>query len=375
MKSRYRFRQLLVLITFCSLIGWFFAATTSASAQSELTSKISISSYYYPAAAAGGQDDYRCFYLDPKIKQDSILDQVTFMPMNRPLIHHAIIFKIPANQVPAARALDANGKGWPCFGGAGIGSGFGSILTTPWLSAWVPGRTTDIAPKGYGYPFSKGEGLVLQIHYNLLAASMTPIKFDRSSVSLKYFYASSQLAKTVKSLRFDLFPAPVELACPSGVTGPLCDRRASLLDLAGRTSVTAAAEGPAISLMCHQNPFTPTPSTTSTCDRTLSGNETVIAAAPHMHLLGRTMKIEVNPGSAKAITLLDRTNYSFDDQSATKLAQPLVLKAGDMVRVTCTFDPTLAQSLPLLKKLPPKYVTWGEGSRDEMCLGVLVVSD
>jgi hypothetical protein len=39
--------------------------------------------------------------------------------------------------------------------------------------------------------------------------------------------------------------------------------------------------------------------------------------------------------------------------------------------VECTFDPTLRQKIPQLKSLEPRYVTWGEGSSDEMCLGVL----
>jgi len=39
--------------------------------------------------------------------------------------------------------------------------------------------------------------------------------------------------------------------------------------------------------------------------------------------------------------------------------------------VTCSFDPTLRQKLPELQKLPPRYITWGEGSSDEMCLGVI----
>jgi hypothetical protein len=383
MNQRWRLKRFAAnpatLFALCGLIAGpvinLFLSVNAAGASAAITTKVSIGSYYYPSATAGGSDDYRCFFLDPKINQDAILSKVSFLPMNRPLIHHAIVFKLPANQVAAARALDAGGKGWPCFGGAGVGASFGSVLTTPWLSAWVPGRSADVAPSGYGYPFAKGEGLVLQIHYNLLAASMTPMKFDQSGVSLTYLPSTTAAAKAVKSLRFDLFPAPVELACPVGITGPLCDRRASLLDLAARTSPMGAAEAPAISLMCHQDPFNPAASTISTCDRTITKAETVIAAAPHMHLLGRSMKIEVNPNSAAAMTLLDRANYSFDDQSANKLAKPVLLKAGDTVRVTCTFDPKLRQLLPLLKKLPPRYVTWGEGSSDEMCLGVLIVSN
>jgi hypothetical protein len=47
---------------------------------------------------------------------------------------------------------------------------------------------------------------------------------------------------------------------------------------------------------------------------------------------------------------------------------------GDKVRVTCTHDATLRQKLPQLNKLPPRYVVWGDGTSDEMCLGLLTAS-
>ena len=34
----------------------------------------------------------------------------------------------------------------------------------------------------------------------------------------------------------------------------------------------------------------------------------------------------------------------------------------------------LAQELPLLRKVPPHFVTWGDGSSDEMCLGIMLTS-
>jgi hypothetical protein len=100
----------------------------------------------------------------------------------------------------------------------------------------------------------------------------------------------------------------------------------------------------------------------------------VIAAAPHMHLLGRTLSITLNPGKASEKVLLDVKNYNFDDQSATVLKTPVKVVAGDTIRVKCTFDPTLRQKIPQLKQLAPRYVTWGEGSSDEMCLGVIAAT-
>jgi hypothetical protein len=90
-----------------------------------------------------------------------------------------------------------------------------------------------------------------------------------------------------------------------------------------------------------------------------------------MHLLGRGMKIVLNPGKPDAQTLLNVTNYNFDYQRSYNLAKPVATVPGDTIQVTCTYDPTLRQKLPQLRKLPPRFVTWGDGSSDEMCLAIL----
>ena len=97
----------------------------------------------------------------------------------------------------------------------------------------------------------------------------------------------------------------------------------------------------------------------------------IVAAGPHMHLLGRSLKMTLNPGREDAKVIIDVPNYNFDDQSAIFLKTPIAVNPGDTIRVECTFDPTLRQKIPQLKSLEPRYVTWGEGSSDEMCLGVL----
>jgi hypothetical protein len=78
----------------------------------------------------------------------------------------------------------------------------------------------------------------------------------------------------------------------------------------------------------------------------------------------------LNPGTPRANTILNVPNYNFDYQKAYNLSSPVVMKPGDRVGVACTFDPTLAQELPILRKDPPHFVTWGDGSTDEMCTGL-----
>jgi protein involved in polysaccharide export with SLBB domain len=91
-----------------------------------------------------------------------------------------------------------------------------------------------------------------------------------------------------------------------------------------------------------------------------------------MHLLGRSIKVELNPDTPAAQTLLDVPAFNFDDQNAVPLAQPVLVSPGDVLRVTCSHDASLRRQLPELKPLPPRYVVWGDGTSDEMCLGIVI---
>ena len=349
-------------------------AASSAASDAKMATKTytaTMTAPHTPKGQNGGTDDYRCFLIDPKVKEDSLIVSSQFVPQNPLIVHHAILFQVSAADVPQAQSLNAGGDGWTCFGGSGLGGNLGSFLTSPWLSSWAPGRGKDVMPKGFATSFTKGSQIVLQVHYNLLKAGEALGLKDQSKVILNAIPAKGS---SLKILNSDLVAAPVELACPAGITGPLCSRKASLADLAGRTSAQSAFESAGLNLLCGQSATNPKASLTSTCDKKITVNETVIQAAPHMHLLGSSLKLIANPGTPRETIILDKPNYNFDDQSATVLKKQIQLKVGDTVRVVCTFNPKLRQLIPELKKQPAKYVTWGEGSSDEMCLGVMGVS-
>jgi hypothetical protein len=316
-----------------------------------------------------GTDDYRCFLVDPKLTATSFLTGSQFLPDNAEIVHHAIFFKLDAKDVAEAKALDAAapGDGYTCFSGTGLGGPGAQANGAPWLAAWAPGGTESLAAKGTGNLMEPGSQVIMQVHYNLLATNGKATSADRSGIRLRL----APEAAGLEPLHTTLLTAPIELPCPPGESGRLCDRDLAVFDTIRRFGDEAGFTVAGLNLLCNQGQ-TPKPGNTQHCDRKARQTMVVQAVAGHMHLLGRTIKIELSPGTSKAKTLLDVPVYNFDDQSAKKLKKPVTVKSGDKLRVTCTHDATLRAKTPALKTLKPRYVVWGEGTSDEMCLGVVV---
>jgi len=89
-----------------------------------------------------------------------------------------------------------------------------------------------------------------------------------------------------------------------------------------------------------------------------------------MHLLGQSFSLVLDPGTPKAKTLLDVPDYNFDYQRTYNIP-PVTVGPDDSLQVSCTYNPALRQELPQLRDLPPRYVVWGDGSSDEMCLAMI----
>jgi hypothetical protein len=319
---------------------------------------------YLPSAPYGkGTDDYRCFVLDPHLSHDAFITGLNILPGTPEVVHHVILFRVPPSAVPAVEAQDRSqkGEGWTCFGGTGVDT-TRSLTDAPWLGAWAPGGGEQVMPADVGVPLPKGSRIIMQVHYNLLAGPRP----DVSSAQLRLAPGTKRLAP----LETMLLPAPVELPCrPDHAQSPLCDRAAAVADAQKRFGDDVGQLANYIHFLC--GPLRPGP--VQTCEQTIKRPVTVRAAAGHMHLLGRSIKIEVDPGTPRARTVLDIPVWDFDNQGARPV-KPVHLRRGDTVRVTCRHDQALRDLLPAFRGQQERYVVWGEGTTDEMCLGLLLVT-
>ena len=336
-------------------------------ASSSLITTITLSSpTYRPKAAPGTTDDYHCTLLNPHLTKNSYVVSSQFFP-GSPEDHHAGLFLLPPSLVAEAEKANVGGKGWTCFGEAGLpNEPINEIGSTPFLSVWAPGHGVDELPKGTGIELPAGTMVIMQVHYNLLVGD--------KQVTNKLVVQTVPISTPLLPLKLDLSFAAPDIPCPTGVSGPLCNRAASLADLGREFGPSAITFVNIIEAACGRNPSNPPAGDTTSCTFPVSSSGYIVRAQAHMHLLGQSFKLVLNPGTPEAQTVLDVPNYNFHYQKAYDLAKPIRVTAGEPLQATCTYDPTLAQELPILRNTAPHFVTWGDGSTDEMCLGLSWIS-
>lgn len=184
------------------------------------------------------------------------------------------------------------------------------------LQGWAPGATNRVMPPDIGLALpSSDRWLILQLHY-WNAAGYTDSR-DRSGVSMC----------TTTNLR------------PK--TAVVSTLGSANIDIAPRSTGTTV---------------------TGRCSPTITEPIHILAAAPHMHGRGRRMVTEVLRGGSESSIEKVVDEPSFDFQSQRSYESGIVVRPGDVLRTSCTYDnPTDAR------------VTFGEKTEDEMCFDFLTV--
>jgi hypothetical protein len=257
-------------------------------------------------------DDYRCFVVDPELTADAFLVAYDVVPGDPRIVHHAILYAPDSEE--AATLAEANdvqdlGLGYTCFGASGVDA-------SP-VALWAPGGGVVNLPEGTGLPLVAGRKLVLQVHYNLAPGALP----DRTTVRLK--------------------------------TEPTVDRPGNFTLVADPSLDVAPGQALGISTR------------TFTLDEP-AAQMTVHGVLPHMHTLGRTLRLEASipPRGASSTCVVNVDRWDFNWQNAWWYETPLVADGVTSFTLSCGFD-TRERTTP---------VTWGEGTADEMCLVYLYVT-
>lgn len=253
-------------------------------------------------------DDYRCFLVDPELSTDMFVTAYRVDPGDARVVHHVILYAPttqPAEEAAAALDGQDSAPGYTCFGGPGVASRA--------VAGWAPGAPVTRFPAETGVRLLAGRKLIVQVHYNTRLTAGA----DRTRVAL-------ELAADV----------PIEATIV-----PLADT--SLEVSPGQAEVTATSE---LSLP-------------------LPVRVKVRGVFPHMHRLGRKLKLELNRAERWQCAV-NVPSWDFNWQRFYFYEAPLAAVPGDVIRLSCTYD-TSSRTSP---------VRWGEGTDDEMCLVGLYVT-
>ncbi len=86
-----------------------------------------------------------------------------------------------------------------------------------------------------------------------------------------------------------------------------------------------------------------------------------------MHNLGKSFKVTaVDPSGTKTAPLVWIKDWDFNWQGAYHFVRPIRLPKGSRIKVEAVYDNSAENTKN--PNSPPKDVTWGEQTSDEMCL-------
>lgn len=274
-------------------------------------------------------DEYRCFVLDWPADQLKYVTGFRATPGEAAIVHHVIAFIIPPDRTAEFAALDAEDPdpGYLCYGGPGGDR-------PNWLGSWVPGSTAGALPAGSGLRVEPGAKIVVQMHYHTLPGAGP----DRTVLKIRTADAVERVATVAPFTNPGWVTGMTPMEIPAGAPEVV---KSFSIDLSK-----------ALPLLAEGNDLDPT--------RPLL----LHSAAVHMHTLGVSGSIKVEHAAGGNDCALDIPRWDFNWQGSYQLTAPITVQPGDKLTLECKWDNSAGDA--------PVY--WGEGTGDEMCLGVVYLT-
>jgi mono/diheme cytochrome c family protein len=265
------------------------------------------------ALEAEGPDVYRCFVIPLEVPAGKYLKAVEYRPGNRRIVHHAVLSTLP-ERVAKARLAEGDGKSF----GSGLAPP-GQLLPGQ-LAFWTPGMEPRPLPDGFAAEFPDQSKLVMQLHLHPSGKSET----EQSSIG---FHFTDQ--KPRGRLRLVML-SNNKIEIPAGDE---------------RFVVNAS--------------------------RTIPGPVDLYGVFPHMHLIGRSVKVTATLPDGTTKPVISIPDWNFNWQNYYQYASPVSLPAGTRLEGTWTYDNS--SNNPANPSHPPKGVSYGEQTTNEMAIAILDV--
>lgn len=300
---------------------------------------------------SGDSDQFQCFVLDPKLTQQRFLNGVHFIPGNRKVVHHILLFSAPKAATLQKAPVGGN---YTCFGGSGV-------VDSNLIGAWAPGGVPNELPSNIGTPLEADSLMIMQIHYHPGGTTADP---DATKVQLR------------------LIDTPPEYYLTTALIGNDQTQKPDGDGLQPGPNDTGAVPQFFIPANASQH----TESIVFTLPDMLNGKPTpeiwIYRVAAHMHLVGVDEKISLSHAAGGEECLLHEPKWDFSWQRGyaydAEVANLPRFAPGDKLNIRCIYEntknnPDLASAL-IEQNLPnPVDVTLGESTLEEMCLTALGV--
>ncbi len=286
-----------------------------------------------PFTPTASPDDYRCFLLDWPKDQDSYATAFSVTPGERSIVHHVIAYVIPPAEVAAFDALDVAdpGPGYPCYGGPGGEKS----QKAQWLGAWVPGSGGGGAmPDGTGILVKPGSKIALQMHYHPLPGALADLSTLKVRTAATVERPAYLLPLTNPGWLVDAPPMTIPAGAPDTAHSFEIDLTSAIFYL-----FPGSPFGIGTPVVAH-------------------------AAGVHMHTIGTRASLTIERGAGGSDCLIDVPDWDFNWQGTYDLTASTVVEPKDKIRLECHFDNSAGAAA----------LKWGEGTGDEMCLGMVYVS-
>ncbi|HEV3442997.1 MAG TPA: redoxin domain-containing protein [Gemmataceae bacterium] len=264
-----------------------------------------------------GDDQFRCFVFPTKLAENKFVTALEVRPGNPRIVHHTLLAIDASGQgrkleqqerekKHAGEVLD-RGPGYP------VAMGFG-FVPLGGMGGWAPGQMPRYLPEGSGYYLPKGADVVMQVHYHRDGR----LEKDRSTIGL--YFAKKPVSRRYQSM---ILPGLVTVI-PAG-------------------EAHHRVKG---SIWIDQD-----------C--------TLYTVMPHMHMLGKEIKVTMTPPAGKPETLVAIRDWDYNWQETYIFKEPLAVKSGTRFDVEAFYDNS--SSNPNNPSNPPRRVTYGQQTTDEMC--------
>jgi mono/diheme cytochrome c family protein len=284
-----------------------------------------------------GKDEFRCFVLPTGLREDRYVVAYEVKPGNASVVHHTLNYydatgrarKLEDKEKARSRGKDGQDYG-PGYS-VSMGIGFIPLPTDAVrpgvpgvgsLGGWAPGQLGVRYPDGSGTLVPKGADILLQVHYHRTGKPET----DRTKIGL--YFATKPVEKPWNTV---VIPGMSFIASIP----------------AGKPDVKLSGGG------------------------YLTADATVYSVMPHMHLLGKSVKITMTPPGETPTVLVDIAQWDYNWQETYWLAKPIAAKAGTRFEIEAVFDNS--EKNPNNPNVPPKAVGYGEQTTNEMLFGFVGV--